>query len=58
MRPDDILLNITGDGVTFARALYREWFVHFRFPDFAKASSGRPGHEKIPRVASPRPGIV
>ena len=26
-----------------ARALYREWFVHFRFP----------GHEKIPRVASP-----
>ena len=26
-----------------ARALYREWFVHFRFP----------GHEKQPRVASP-----
>ena len=26
-----------------ARTLYREWFVHFRFP----------GHEKIPRVASP-----
>jgi type I restriction enzyme, S subunit len=26
-----------------ARALYREWFVHFRFP----------GHETIPRVASP-----
>ena len=26
-----------------ARALYREWFVHFRFPD----------HEKLPRVASP-----
>jgi len=26
-----------------ARALYREWFVHFRFP----------GHEKYPRVASP-----
>jgi type I restriction enzyme S subunit len=25
-----------------ARALYREWFVHFRFP----------GHEKVPRVAS------
>lgn len=25
-----------------ARALYREWFVHFRFP----------GHEKLPRVAS------
>jgi type I restriction enzyme S subunit len=26
-----------------ARALYREWFVHFRFP----------GHVKLPRVASP-----
>jgi type I restriction enzyme S subunit len=26
-----------------ARALYREWFVHFRFP----------GHEKLDRVASP-----
>jgi type I restriction enzyme S subunit len=26
-----------------ARALYREWFVHFRFP----------GHEKLQRVASP-----
>jgi type I restriction enzyme, S subunit len=26
-----------------ARALYREWFVHFRFP----------GHEKLPRVDSP-----
>jgi type I restriction enzyme S subunit len=26
-----------------ARALYREWFVHFRFP----------GHEKLPHVASP-----
>ena len=26
-----------------ARALYREWFVHFRFP----------GHDKLPRVASP-----
>ena len=26
-----------------ARALYREWFVHFRFP----------GHEKLPRVSSP-----
>jgi type I restriction enzyme S subunit len=26
-----------------ARALYREWFVHFRFP----------GHEKLPCVASP-----
>ena len=28
---------------TMARALYREWFVEFRFP----------GHEEIPRVASP-----
>ncbi len=28
---------------TMARALYREWFVKFRFP----------GHDKIPRVASP-----
>ena len=28
---------------TMARALYREWFVEFRFP----------GHEKIPRMASP-----
>jgi len=26
-----------------ARALYREWFVHFRFP----------GHEKLSRIASP-----
>jgi type I restriction enzyme S subunit len=26
-----------------ARSLYREWFVHFRFP----------GHEKHPRIASP-----
>jgi type I restriction enzyme S subunit len=26
-----------------ARALFREWFVHFRFP----------GHDKLPRVASP-----
>lgn len=26
-----------------ARALYRKWFVHFRFP----------GHEKLPRVTSP-----
>jgi type I restriction enzyme, S subunit len=30
-----------------ARALYREWFVHFRFP----------GHEKLPRVSSPLGGI-
>lgn len=28
---------------TMARNLYREWFVHFRFP----------GHENYPRVASP-----
>jgi type I restriction enzyme S subunit len=28
---------------SMARALYREWFVHFRFP----------GHEKHPRIASP-----
>ena len=28
---------------TMARALYREWFVEFRFP----------GHDKIPRVTSP-----
>ena len=28
---------------TMARALYREWFVHFRYP----------GHENHPRVASP-----
>ena len=28
---------------TMARALYREWFVHFRFP----------GHEFVPRVPSP-----
>jgi type I restriction enzyme S subunit len=28
---------------SIARALYREWFVHFRFP----------GHENHPRVASP-----
>ncbi|WP_295357474.1 restriction endonuclease subunit S [Accumulibacter sp.] len=28
---------------SMARALYREWFVHFRFP----------GHESVPRVTSP-----
>jgi type I restriction enzyme S subunit len=28
---------------SMARALYREWFVHFRFP----------GYESVPRVASP-----
>ena len=38
---------------SMARALYREWFVDFRFPDFAKASSGSPGHEKTKIVASP-----
>jgi type I restriction enzyme S subunit len=32
---------------TMARALYREWFVHFRFP----------GHEAPPRVPSP-PGQI
>jgi type I restriction enzyme S subunit len=30
-----------------SRALYREWFVHFRFP----------GHESVPRVPSPLGGI-
>ena len=29
---------------TMARTLYHEWFVHFRFP----------GHESVPRVASPQ----
>ena len=29
---------------SMARALYREWFVHFRFP----------GHESVPRVLSPQ----
>jgi type I restriction enzyme S subunit len=28
---------------SMARALYREWFIHFRFP----------GHESVPRVPSP-----
>jgi type I restriction enzyme S subunit len=28
---------------SMARALYREWFVHFRFP----------GHESVPRIPSP-----
>ena len=32
---------------SMARALYREWFVHFRFP----------GHESVPRVPSPLGGI-
>ena len=40
-----------------ARALYRQWFVHFRIPDFAKASSGRPGHEKIQGEGAQRSDI-
>jgi len=44
-----------------ARALYREWFVHFRFPGSEKLPSPRgrragdagAQHEKLPRVASP-----
>lgn len=37
-----------------ACALYREWFVHFRFPGSrAEASAKTDGHEKLPRVASP-----
>ena len=37
-----------------ARALYREWFVHFRFPGGrAEAVAKADGHEKLPRVASP-----
>ncbi len=37
-----------------ARALYREWFVHFRFPGSrAEARAKADGHEKHPRVASP-----
>jgi type I restriction enzyme S subunit len=32
---------------SMARAFYREWFVRFRFP----------GHESVPRVASPLGGI-
>jgi type I restriction enzyme S subunit len=37
-----------------ARALYREWFVHFRFPGSrAEAGAKADGHEKLPRVASP-----
>lgn len=39
---------------TMARALYREWFVHFRFPGSrAEAGAKADGHEKLPRVASP-----
>ncbi|HEX7408002.1 MAG TPA: restriction endonuclease subunit S [Candidatus Binatia bacterium] len=36
-----------------ARALYREWFVHFRFPASAQATAGRPGHEQVKLVDSP-----
>ena len=38
-----------------ARALYREWFVHFRFPLLRSDGSyaRQAGHEKHPRVASP-----
>ncbi len=44
-----------------ARALYREWFVHFRFPGWDKLPSPRgrragdegAPHEKLPRVLSP-----
>ena len=37
-----------------ARALYREWFVHFRFPGSRpEAGAEADGHEKLPRVASP-----
>jgi len=30
-----------------ARLLFREWFVYFRFPSFAKASEDKPKHEKV-----------
>lgn len=36
-----------------AQSLYREWFVKFRFPACAKASPGRPGHQKVKMVDSP-----
>ena len=37
-----------------ARALYREWFVHFRFPGSrAEAGAKAGGHKKLPRFASP-----
>jgi restriction endonuclease S subunit len=37
-----------------ARALYREWFVHFRFPGSrAEAGAKADGRETHPRVASP-----
>jgi type I restriction enzyme S subunit len=43
---DDLMENSLGRIrllEAMARALYREWFVHFRFP----------GHDQLPRVASP-----
>ena len=36
-----------------AQTLYREWFVKFRFPAYAEASAGRPGHQKVKMVNSP-----
>jgi type I restriction enzyme S subunit len=36
------------------RVLYREWFVHFRFPGSrAEAGAKADGHEKLPRATSP-----
>ncbi len=41
-----------------ARALYREWFVHFRFPrDPAEALAKEDGHESVPRLPSALGGI-
>lgn len=36
-----------------AQTLYREWFVKFRFPAYAEASAGKPGHQKVKMVDSP-----
>jgi type I restriction enzyme S subunit len=36
-----------------AQSIYREWFVKFRFPAYAEASAGRPGHKKVKMVDSP-----
>ncbi len=37
-----------------AQSLYREWFVHFRFPrDPSEASAKAGGHESVPLVDSP-----
>jgi type I restriction enzyme, S subunit len=30
-----------------AEEIYQEWFVRMRFPPFAKAAEGRPGHKKV-----------